>query len=137
MKLSLKNYAAAKNVSYEAVRQQVKRYAADLEGHIIKEGRTQFLDEFACDFLDEKRNKNPIVIYETNKDEELQQLRADVDRLRAKLFEKQNKIEKLQDELLNSERENKRLLIENKELQLMLAPKEPEHKKGFFSRFFG
>lgn len=73
--LSMKEYAKQKNISYEAVRKQVVRYKKELDGHVYKQDRTQFLDEYAIDFLDQKRATNPIVIFEMNKDEELQQLR--------------------------------------------------------------
>ena len=37
--------AKQNNISYEAVRKQVARYKDELKGHLIKEGRQQFLDE--------------------------------------------------------------------------------------------
>lgn len=55
--ISLRDYAAQKGITYEAVRQQVVRYKDELEGHIIKDGRQQFLDEEAVSFLDAKRQK--------------------------------------------------------------------------------
>ena len=49
--ISIKDYAKNNRISYEAVRQQVKRYSAELAGHIVKDGRQQFLDEEAVLFL--------------------------------------------------------------------------------------
>lgn len=43
--VSIRDYAKMNNVSYEAIRQQVKRYEDELNGHIIKQNRTQFLDD--------------------------------------------------------------------------------------------
>lgn len=43
MMISLKDYAKNKNVSYEAVRKQVNRYKTELEGHIHKVNRTQYM----------------------------------------------------------------------------------------------
>ena len=73
--ISLKEYARIKSISYEAVRQQVARYRDELGEHLIKDGRQQYLDEEAVAFLDERRQKNPVVIYQENKDEELERLR--------------------------------------------------------------
>lgn len=90
--ISLKDYAAQNNVSYEAVRQQVARYKADLDGHIIKDGRQQFLDEEAVAFLDGKRQKNPVVIYEQSKDEAIERMRVERELLRDKIAAQADKI---------------------------------------------
>lgn len=50
-------YAKESNLTYEAVRKKVVRYRADLEGHIVKWGRKQYLDPYAIEFLEEKRDK--------------------------------------------------------------------------------
>ena len=57
--VSIRDYAKMNNVSYEAIRQQVKRYEDELNGHIIKQNRTQFLDDVAVDILDQHRKENP------------------------------------------------------------------------------
>lgn len=74
---SIKNYAKARNISYEAARKQVKRYAAELEGHILTQNRTQYLDNYAVELLDSHRQSSPIVIMQQDKDDELQQLRQE------------------------------------------------------------
>lgn len=75
--ISLKDYAKMKNITYEAVRKSVVRYREELEGHIIVEGKTQYLDEYAVAFLDEKRQKNPVVIIQESKDERIAALEAE------------------------------------------------------------
>lgn len=60
--ISIKDYAAQKNVSYEAVRKQIKRYETQLDGHLERVGRTLYLDDDAVAFLDDKRKKNPVVV---------------------------------------------------------------------------
>lgn len=91
--ISIKDYAAKNHVTYEAVRQQVKRYADELDGHIIKISRTQYLDDEAVAFLDEKRKRNPIIIQEVNKNQEIRALQ---DENKALLL----KVTELQDQLL-------------------------------------
>ena len=73
--ISLRDYADQRNITYEAVRQQVARYKVELEGHVIKDGRQRFLDEEAVAILDGKRNKSPVTIIQQNKDEEIEVLR--------------------------------------------------------------
>lgn len=91
--ISIKDYAVKNHVTYEAVRQQVKRYADELDGHIIKISRTQYLDDEAVAFLDEKRKRNPIIIQEVNKNQEIRALQ---DENKALLL----KVTELQDQLL-------------------------------------
>ena len=74
---SIKNYAKARNISYEAARKQVKRYAAELEGHIRTQNRTQYLDNYAVELLDSHRQSSRLVIMQQDKDDELQQLRQE------------------------------------------------------------
>ena len=83
--MSLKDYAAKHNVTYEAVRQQVNRYQDKLEDHIVRQGRQQFLDEWAVKFLDEHRAKNPVVIYQASQGEEIQRLQAENEALLKKV----------------------------------------------------
>lgn len=86
MKLvSLKDYAEQNGITYEAVRQQVARYRDALGDHIVKDGRQQFLDEYAVEYLNEHRSKNPVVIIQNSKDEEIQELRAKQEAMLAKI----------------------------------------------------
>ena len=93
--VSLKDYAAQKNVSYEAVRQQVVRYKDDLAGHVIRDGRQQLLDEDAVAFLDAKRMKNPVAIIQMDKDERIEALEDQVKVLLAKTADQADRISAL------------------------------------------
>ena len=124
--ISIKDYAYQKNISYEAVRQQVKRYEKQLGEHVVKVGRTKYLDEEAVAFLDDKRKKNPVIILEQNKDDELEQLKNENKALLLKVAE-------LQEALLNEKdkvemlREEKIALLESK-----IEDAEPKKKKWKF-----
>lgn len=93
--ISLKDYAAQKNVSYEAVRQQVVRYKDELAGHVIRDGRQQLLDEDAIAFLDAKRMKNPVSIIQMDKDERIEALENQVKALLAKTADQADRISAL------------------------------------------
>lgn len=107
--ISLKDYAKSKNISYEAVRKQVNRYKKELEMHISKVGRTQYLDDEAVEFFDLKRQKNPIFIMENSKDNEIQRLEIENKNLLMK-------IASLQDSLLDEKEHVKTLQYEKIEL---------------------
>lgn len=132
--ITIKDYAKDKGISYEAVRKQVKRYATDeLKDHIVVQGRTQFLDEYAVDFLNQKRNESPIIIQEQSKDEELERLKEENKQLLIR-------IASLQDELLKEKEEVKILQTEKIHLlELKVEPEpesEPERKKKKWWKFW-
>ena len=115
--ISLKDYAAQKGISYEAVRQQVNRYAADLEGHITKVNRTQFLDDEAVAFLDQKRAGNPVVIIQQGKDEQIEQLQEQVDLLKSKVIALYERIDRKEEEISRLTAENQALLAAAPEVE--------------------
>lgn len=115
--ISLKDYAKQKNISYEAVRQQIVRYASDLDGHIIKDGRQQFLDNEAVAFLDAKRKKNPVAIYQLEKDDEIERLENENKELLLKLSA-------VQDQLIKSQEEYRQLSDKAAKVTLLEADNE-------------
>lgn len=124
--VSLKEYAKSKNISYEAVRKQVQRYKKELEGHIQKVNRTQYLDEEAVNLLDSKRAENPIVILESGKDEELQRLESENKMLLLKIAELQ--------EALLQEKDQVKILQNEKIMLLEEKYKKPEKKWWQFGK---
>lgn len=94
--ISIKDYAKAHGVSYEAVRQQVVRYVdKEVDGfrladHVNKIGRTQYIDDEGAAFLDERRAQNPIIIQQEQRDETVERLRARVDELQVRLIAAQD-----------------------------------------------
>ena len=118
--ITLKEYAARKSITYEAVRQQVIRYKKELEGHIIREGRQQFLDEEAVAFLDARRLKNPIAIFHQNKDDAIKQLEEQVKLLLAKIADQADKLS----ELAEWKSKNALLIASAEQTQRALAASE-------------
>lgn len=77
--VSIKDFARDFGVSYEAVRKQIKRYEDELQGHIHRQGRTQYLDDVAVAFLSEHRAPAPVAIYtEDAMLKKIQELEAEV-----------------------------------------------------------
>lgn len=98
--ITIKDYAKQKGVSYEAIRKQIKRYEEELEGHLVKQNRFLMLDDEAVQFLDSKRSENPVIVYEQNKDEELEQLRHENKVLLIQMNTVQDQLGKVQQKLI-------------------------------------
>ena len=114
--VTLKEYAEKKSISYEAVRKQVSRYREELGNHIKKEGRTQYLDDWAEEFLDDRRASNVVVMYEHAKDERIEELEQQNQNLRLKVMELQEKIIARDEKLFEMQ----------EQLNLLTAKAEPE-----------
>lgn len=111
-------------MTYEAVRQSVKRYGDELEGHIHQEGRTQFLDDEAVKILDEHRAKNPIVIIQQDKDDLIEQLRQEKEALLVKVAAQADRIAAMAEE----NAANAKLLAGAEQTRLALEEAKAEQK---------
>ena len=120
--MTLKDYAASKKISYEAVRKQVNRYRDELGEHVFTDGRQQFLDAAAIEFLDERRMKNPIVQEQSSKNERIEELEVNYQNLLIKVAEQSDKIAKL----MEWKAENAIAIASANQNQLMLEEKSKE-----------
>lgn len=111
--ITIKDYAKQKGVSYEAIRKQIKRYEDELEGHLVKQNRFLMLDDEAVQFLNSKRSENPVIVYEQNKDEELEQLRHENKVLLIQMNTVQDQLGKVQQKLI-AEMNTTKLLTQEK-----------------------
>lgn len=103
--MSIKDYARARKISYEAARQQVKRYADELAGHISRQNRTQYLDDYAVGLLDDHRQQSPIVIVNQDRDEEIERLRTENKALLQQIATLQDRLLTAQDSLLDASKQ--------------------------------
>lgn len=120
---TIKEYAKSNGVSYEAIRKQIKTYELELKEHIMKNGRTQYLDDYAVDFLNKKRANNTIIIQKADKDEEIERLKNENKALLLKVAE-------LQEQLLK-EKDNVKALQEEK-IQLLEQKESKSEKRKWF-----
>ena len=121
--LTIREYAKQKHVTYEAVRKQIQKYKDDeLKDHIIQKNKTQYLDEYAIDFLDNRRRESPVMLYQMNQDEEIQRLTEENKNLLLKLTEVQDALIKAKEQSLLAEQQ--KLLLEDKERQLQAKDEE-------------
>lgn len=109
--ITLRDYAKQNNISYEAVRKQVVRYADQLGDHIIRDGRQQFLDEEAVAFLDAKRQKNPVAIIQIDKDETIEALKKELDAAKNMIIGLQEERDQLKEEKYTLQLENAKIAL--------------------------
>ncbi len=97
---TIRQYAESQKVSYEAVRAQVVRYREELRDHIVRKQRTQYLDDYAVNFLNERRRENPVILMRQDSSEEIEDLKQQVENLKAQLMKAQTEIMNSQEERL-------------------------------------
>lgn len=145
--MSIKDYARARKITYEAARQQVKRYEKELQGHIHKQNRTQYLDDYAVELLDDHRQQNPVVVVNQDRDAELEQLRSENKTLLQQVAMLQNKLLTAQEStieaakqtvLLDAAQADKAALQERvKELEAERDAARQEAAKPWYKKLFG
>lgn len=145
--MSIKDYARARKITYEAARQQVKRYEKELQGHIHRQNRTQYLDDYAVGLLDDHRQQNPVVVVNQDRDAELEQLRSENKTLLQQVAMLQDKLLTAQESaieaakqtvLLDAAQADKAALQERvKELEAEQDEARKEAAKPWYKKLFG
>ena len=137
--VTLKQFAQDREVTYEAVRRMVAKYAdEDLKGHIITKDGIRYLDEEAVAFLKDRRRASPVVVKIENHGDELEQLKKELEEERAKYKALQEKMELAQKQIVElqaeritdleqiSELKDKALLSANTEARAALLEEQHE-----------
>lgn len=122
--MTIKEFAEIQHISYESVRKKIKRYEKELHGHINMQGRTQYLDDFAVEFLQKHQQNQQIIMMSADQNEEIEQLKNENKVLLVKVAE-------LQEQLLN-EKDNVKLL--QKEKIELLEKKNEEKPRKWWQR---
>lgn len=158
--VTIKQLAADQGVSYEAVRRMISRHFDELENHINKEGRTQYLDPEAVRIITGYMQNNTVVV-ENNQAQELKDLQEEnkkllqqiivlqqgekellqgredllvkIHDLEITLLEEKHKTQLLEMKLEEQEKEEPELKTPDPEPEK--AP-EPEKKQSFWARLF-
>ena len=108
--VSIAEYAKEKQISYQAVNQQIKRYQKELKGHIQKKGKTRFLDDEAVEFLNQKRKDNPVTVVQEGRVERITELEDQVKVLTARIVDLQDRLIKTKDTIEQLQADNIKLL---------------------------
>lgn len=115
--ITIKEYANNRCISYEAVRQSIKRHQKELSDHLHKQGRKTLLDAEAVEILDQYRNSAILV-----------QPRNDLENMEY--------ISSLKDEIIRLQNENAELLKDRQKgieatvrLELITDASEKQERK--------
>ena len=134
--ISIKDYAAQHGISYEAARQQISRYSGrEVDGfriseHINKVGRTQYLDDDAVDFLNERRSRNPVIVQQEGQSETIERMRARIDALQNRLIEAQDEYRTLLQDKHAIEMQAQKLLEDKQQVEELRASTEAAEKRA-------
>ena len=114
--IKLMDYARESGITIQTLGRKLKRYSKELDGHIITEGRTRFLDKEAVAFLDSKRGKGAmsVVVKDSSKE---------VEALKDRISELEGKLNTSYEMLLTERQKYTNLLEEHTALQLSIAQK--------------
>lgn len=127
--MTIKQYAESQNVTYEAVRKQIVGYGEELKDHIVRKGRTQYLDEWAVEFLTKRRRENPIILLSQDKDEEIELLKRQVETLQVQLMTAQSELLKEKDRIIELQDEAKKTLEDRARYTVLLEADKAKEEK--------
>ena len=127
--MSIKEFADAQGISYEAVRKQVVRYSDELSGHVIRKNRKQYLDETAVEFLKERRRESPIVLQTIDQADEISRLQDQMEALKAQLVSAQNKLLESQERIISLQEDVQKAIEDRVKYTALLEDKEASEKK--------
>ena len=127
--VTIREFADLQGITYEAVRKQVVRFSEELSGHVVRKNRTQYLDEVAVKFLQERRRESPIILQNTDQGEEISRLMDQVESLRAQLVSAQNKLLESQERIISLQDEAQKALEDKARYTALLEDNETQKKK--------
>lgn len=90
--ITIKDFAEAEGVSYEAIRQSVMRYKDEMQGHVFQRNRVTYLDETAVEYLKKRRRVSPVVIHREDRQAEDRAIREQLESLRSRYELSQEKL---------------------------------------------
>lgn len=136
LELSVKDYAAQRGKTVQAVYQQMKRKenAAELEGHVtsryVGNKRVKFLDEVAISILDKGSQSAPVIIQKNNLEQKLIEVEGEKNTWEARAHRYEGQITLLKD--LLAEKEKQLSLLAEPEAQIArLSDKMAEKDKSY------
>lgn len=140
--MTLQEYAKTRNITYEAVRQAVKKASPDIDSHITKNGRTRILDNEAVKILDTRRKGSSVTVIKakaTETEQTVDQLKNEIILLQRQLIACKDELKTASESVARLEavtENNKRLQDDNDKKQAEIERLQTD--LGAFHRtFFG
>ena len=119
--VSIADYVKQRGISQTAVRRQLHRYAAELEGHTPKVNRRTMLDDYAVEFLDAHRMPREVIIAQAS-----DEVQREITDLKARLDLMRGRVQDLQSQVIELQREKMQYIEDQTENRLLLEAKGKE-----------
>lgn len=126
--ITIKDYATAHGISYEAVRKQLSLYKADLEGHIVVQRRQKFLDDEAVRFLDEHRAQSAVSVLIDDRKGQIKELEEENKLLMKEIARLQAEGNGFRDQIIQLLTEKQQYLEDKGRMAFMLEQHEQQGK---------
>lgn len=94
---TIKQLAVDSHVTYEAIRKQLVKYHKELEGHVVQNKKTKLLDDYAVDFLKNRRRESPVVVINEERTETIERLSAELLAAQQRIIDLQDQVKDLMD----------------------------------------
>lgn len=127
--VTLREYANMHHISYEAVRSQVARYKEDLEGHLTIQNRVTLLDDWAVDFLNQRRQVNPVAAYNADRTAQIDELKTQIEFLKSKILNLQEQRGEAMQKVMELQEQANRFLEEKIKYKLVLEDYEAQKEQ--------
>jgi len=107
---TIKALAQDQHCSYQAIWKLVTKYEKDLGNHVVKKGRDRFLDEYAVNFILEKRKDHPMVALNVDQSAIIESQNREIEALKARIDSLQEQIKSRDNSIIEMQREQQKVI---------------------------
>lgn len=135
--IKVQDFAHSKGVTDKAIYKHINKHKEELGEHIHKQGKNgTWLDEYACEYISNLMISNPIVVGESQQQQEIERLKAENSQLKNKVIDLQDRMLIMSEQLQLSS--SAQLLLEdrNKQLDELKAENERLKNQSWWQRLF-
>ena len=100
--MTLKDYALSRGITYEAVRQLVKKLEPEIASHISKQGRTRHIDPDGVRMLDDRRKGSSVSVTRSDARTEVLEASETIDKLKNEIIVLQRQLLEARTEVLEA-----------------------------------
>lgn len=103
--MTLKEYAVSRGITYEAVRQMIKKLEPEITSHISKQGRTRVIDRNGVQLLDDRRKGSSVSVTRSDARTDVLEASQTIDQLKNEIILLQRQLLEARTDVLEA-REN-------------------------------
>ncbi len=139
--LSVKEYAEKHGVSTQSVYKMMQTHRIELDGHIVKQGKTRYLTDEAIEILEKYRMASQVVVKQVEDQAKIEELKQQIADLQGKILSQSEELvvayKKIADQAKLLGQIEERETYHQKQIVDLNIKLEEERNKGFFKRLFG